>query len=202
MNNLFSVKDKVVVVTGGGGILCGTMAKALAADGAKVAILDLFEAAAAKVADEIKAKGGKAIPVACNVLDKAAVEQARDKVIAAFGRVDILINGAGGNKKEATTSPQTSFFDLPADAVRFVFDLNFLGTLLPTQVFGKLMAEPERGQHPQHLQHERAAAPDEDPGVLGRQGRDQQLHAVAGRAHVPELLLRTSASTPSRRASS
>lgn len=145
MSHLFSVKDKIVVVTGGGGILCGTMAKALAAEGAKVAILDLFEAAAAKVADEIKAKGGTAIPVACNVLDKAAIEKARDKVVEAFGRVDILVNGAGGNKKEATTSPQMSFFDLPADAIRFVFDLNFLGTLLPAQVFGKLMAEQQAG---------------------------------------------------------
>jgi NAD(P)-dependent dehydrogenase (short-subunit alcohol dehydrogenase family) len=121
------------------------MAKALAAGGAKVAVLDLFEAAAAKVTDAIKAEGGVAVPVACNVLDKTAVEKAKERVVAEFGRVDVLINGAGGNKKEATTSPQMSFFDLPADAVRFVFDLNFLGTLLPTQVFGKLMAEQKAG---------------------------------------------------------
>jgi len=145
MDSMFSVKGKVVVITGGGGILCGAMAKALAAGGAKVAVLDLSEAAATKVTDAIKAQGGTAIPVACNVLDKAAIEQARDKVVSTFGKVDILINGAGGNKKEATTSPQMSFFDLPADAVRFVFDLNFLGTLLPTQVFGKLMAEQKAG---------------------------------------------------------
>jgi len=145
MKNLFDVSDKVIAITGGGGILCGTMAKALAAEGAKVAVLDLSEAAAARVADEIKSKGGTAVPVVCNVLDKAGIEQARDKVLAAFGRVDILINGAGGNKKEATTSPQMSFFDLPAEAIRFVFDLNFLGTLLPTQVFGKLMAERKAG---------------------------------------------------------
>jgi NAD(P)-dependent dehydrogenase (short-subunit alcohol dehydrogenase family) len=145
MDSMFSVKDKVVVITGGGGILCGTMAKALGAAGAKVAVLDLLEPAAAKVTDAIKAQGGVAVPVACNVLDKAAVEKAKDKVVAEFGRIDILINGAGGNKKEATTSPQISFFDLPADAVRFVFDLNFLGTLLPTQVFGKLMAKQKAG---------------------------------------------------------
>jgi len=145
MSNSFSVKDKTVVITGGGGILCSTMAKALAADGAKVAILDLSEPAATRVANEIKLTGGVAIPVVCNVLDKASIEQARDKVVAAFGRVDVLVNGAGGNKKEATTSPQMSFFDLPADAVRFVFDLNFLGTLLPTQVFGKLMVEQKEG---------------------------------------------------------
>ena len=145
MSDSFSVKDKVVVVTGGGGILCGTMAKALGTAGAEVAILDLSEAAAAKAADGIKAQGGSALAVPCNVLDKASIEKERDKVITAFGRVDILVNGAGGNKKEATTSPQLSFFDLPADAVRFVFDLNFLGTLLPTQVFGKLMAEQKAG---------------------------------------------------------
>ncbi len=145
MNELFNVKDKVVAVTGGGGILCGTMARALAAEGARVAVLDLFEAAATKVAEEIKVQGGTAIAVACNVLDKAAIEQARDTVVAAFGRVDTLVNGAGGNKKEATTSPQMSFFDLPTEAVRFVFDLNFLGTLLPAQVFGKLMAEQKAG---------------------------------------------------------
>ena len=145
MSNQFSVKDKVVIVTGGGGILCGTMAKALGAEGARVAILDLSEPAATKIADGIKAKGGAAIAVPCNVLDKPSIEKARDKVLAAFGRVDILINGAGGNKKEATTSPQMSFFDLPAEAVRFVFDLNFLGALLPTQVFGKLMAEQKAG---------------------------------------------------------
>jgi NAD(P)-dependent dehydrogenase (short-subunit alcohol dehydrogenase family) len=145
MNNLFSVKDKVIAITGGGGILCSTMAKALAADGAKVAVLDLSNEAATRVANEIKAKGGTAIAVHCNVLDKAGIEQARDQVLAAFGRVDALINGAGGNKKEATTAPQMPFFDLPAEAIRFVFDLNFLGTLLPTQVFGKLMAEQGSG---------------------------------------------------------
>jgi NAD(P)-dependent dehydrogenase (short-subunit alcohol dehydrogenase family) len=145
MKNLFDVSDQVIAITGGGGILCGTMARALAQAGAKVAILDLFEASATKVANDIKAEGGAALPVACNVLDKAAIEQARDKVLAEFGRVDVLINGAGGNKKEATTSPEMSFFDLPPDAIRFVFDLNFLGTLLPTQVFGKAMAERGSG---------------------------------------------------------
>jgi NAD(P)-dependent dehydrogenase (short-subunit alcohol dehydrogenase family) len=145
MNSLFSVKDKIIAITGGGGVLCGTMAKALAEGGAKVAVLDLSEPAAARVADEIKSKGGTAIAVQCNVLDKSSIEQAQKKVLAQFRRVDVLINGAGGNKKEATTSPEMSFFDLPAEAVRFVFDLNFLGTLLPTQVFGKAMAERGSG---------------------------------------------------------
>jgi NAD(P)-dependent dehydrogenase (short-subunit alcohol dehydrogenase family) len=145
MGNLFDVKGKVIAITGGGGILCGEMARALGQAGAKIAVLDLSEPAATRVAEEIKAKGGTAMGVACNVLDKASIEQAQQKVVAEFGRVDVLINGAGGNKKEATTSPEVSFFDLPAEAVRFVFDLNFLGTLLPTQVFGKAMAESGSG---------------------------------------------------------
>ena len=145
MSNLFDIKDKAAVITGGGGVLCGTMAAALAEAGAKVAVLDLVEAAAAKVVDKIKAAKGKAIAVKCDVLDKKSVEAAKEKIISKFGRIDILINGAGGNKKEATTSPDLSFFDLPSDAVRFVFDLNFLGTLLPTQVFGKQMVENGAG---------------------------------------------------------
>jgi len=145
MSSLFDVKGKVIAITGGGGILCGEMARALGQAGAKIAVLDLIEAAAARIAEEIKAKGGTAIGMTCNVLDKASIEQAQKKVLAQFGRVDVLINGAGGNKKEATTSPEVPFFDLPAEAVRFVFDLNFLGTLLPTQVFGKAMAERGSG---------------------------------------------------------
>lgn len=137
MKSLFDIRDKVVVVTGGGGILCGEMARALARAGAKVAVLDLFEAAAGKVVGQITSDGGDAIAVKCNVLDKAGIVEARDKVLGAYGRIDALVNGAGGNKKEATTGPDLSFFDLPAEAIRFVFDLNFIGTLLPTQVFGK-----------------------------------------------------------------
>lgn len=145
MNDLFDVKDKLIAITGGGGVLCGTMAAALAAAGAKVAVLDLSEAAAAKVVDKIKAAGGKAVAVKCDVLKKESIETAKDKIQSQLGQIDALINGAGGNKKEATTSPELSFFDLPSDAVRFVFDLNFLGTLLPTQVFGKQMAENGAG---------------------------------------------------------
>jgi len=145
MNDIFDIKDKTVVITGAGGVLCGTMAKALAKAGAKIAVLDLIENAAKKVTDEIKAKGGKAIAVKCDVLDKKTLQAAKERTTAELGKIDVLINGAGGNKKEATTSPDLSFFDLPADAVRFVFDLNFIGTLLPTQVFAKEMAEKGAG---------------------------------------------------------
>jgi NAD(P)-dependent dehydrogenase (short-subunit alcohol dehydrogenase family) len=145
MDNLFSVKDKVIVITGAGGVLCGTMAVSLAKAGAKIAVLDLNEDAANKIAEEIKANKGKAIGIKCNVLDKASLESAKDKIISKFGKIDVLINGAGGNKKDATTSPDLSFFDLPAEAIRFVFDLNFIGTLLPSQVFGREMAEKGKG---------------------------------------------------------
>lgn len=145
MENLFDVSGKTILITGGGGVLCGAMAKALAKAGAKVAVLDLAEAAAKKVADEIKSDGGLALAVKCNVLEKQTLEAARNKVISVFGNIDALINGAGGNKKAATTSPDLSFFDLPPEAIRFVFDLNFVGTLLPSQVFGKEMANKGGG---------------------------------------------------------
>jgi NAD(P)-dependent dehydrogenase (short-subunit alcohol dehydrogenase family) len=145
MRELFDIKDKVIVITGAGGVLCGTMARALAKAGAKIAVLDIDETAANRVADEIKSSGGQAIAVKCDVLEKKSIETAKEKVTSELGQVDILINGAGGNKKEATTSSDLSFFDLPAEAIRFVFDLNFLGTLLSTQVFGKQMAENGAG---------------------------------------------------------
>ncbi len=145
MNTLFDVKGKIIAITGAGGVLCGTMARALGAAGAKIAVLDLIETAAKKVADEIKSNNGQAIAVKCNVLDKETLQAAKEKIIDKLGPVDVLINGAGGNKKETTTSPDLSFFDLPSEAVRFVFDLNFIGTLLPTQVFAKEMAERETG---------------------------------------------------------
>lgn len=145
MNDIFDIKDKTVVITGAGGVLCGTMARALAGAGAKIAVLDIIETAASKVADEIKSDNGQAVAIKCDVLDKKSLEAAKEKTIAELGEVDILINGAGGNKKEATTTPDMRFFDLPADAIRFVFDLNFLGTFLPTQVFARDMAEKGQG---------------------------------------------------------
>ncbi len=145
MEKLFDIKNKVAVITGAAGVLCGTMARAMAQRGAKVAILDLNIKAAEQLVDEIKANGGVAVATECNVLDKASLENAQKLVAEKLGTVDILINGAGGNKKQASTSDELSFFDMPADAVRFVFDLNFLGTLLTCQVFGKDMARVGEG---------------------------------------------------------
>jgi NAD(P)-dependent dehydrogenase (short-subunit alcohol dehydrogenase family) len=145
MAELFDVSGKVAVITGGGGILCSEMARALASRGVKVAVLDINEEQAKAVADDIKAEGGEAIAVAVDVLNKASIERARDVVLENFGTVDILINGAGGNKPEATASDTMSFFDIPADAIQWVFNLNIIGTILPTQVFGKVMVEKDKG---------------------------------------------------------
>ncbi len=141
-SNLFDVTGKCVAITGGAGVLCGAMAKALAASGAKVAVLDFNVPGAEALCKEIADAGGEAVAIEVNVLDTDAVNAATAKTVEALGKVDVLINGAGGNKKEATcVPPESLFFDLPADAVRWVFDLNCLGTILPCQSFGRHMAE-------------------------------------------------------------
>lgn len=148
-----NLKNKVIVITGGGGVLCSAFAKDLAAQGAKIAVLDLREEAAQAVVDEIKAAGGTAIAVGCNVLEADSLEAAKAKVNAELGTCDILINGAGGNSPLGTTTKETlelcdiaekaegvkTFFDLDAKGIEFVFNLNFLGTLLTTQCFAKEM---------------------------------------------------------------
>ena len=137
---------KVAVVTGGAGVLCREFAKALALCGAKVAILNRTVSKAEDVVTEIRAMGGDAIAVGVNVTDKASVEAAHEAVLAAYGKCDILINGAGGNNPRATTdkeyfelddldSETKTFFDLGDEDMEFVFNLNFVGTLLPTQAF-------------------------------------------------------------------
>ncbi len=145
LNDLFGLEGKVAAVSGGGGVLCGAMSRTLGWLGARVAVLDLFAEAAQGVVDGIRADGGEAIAIQCDVLDKASIEAAATEILEAYGRVDILINGAGGNKRQATTGPDLAFFDLPKDAVQWVFNLNFIGTLLPSQVFGKLMAQQGDG---------------------------------------------------------
>lgn len=144
-SSFYDLSGKVAVVTGGAGILCAEICRSLAAVGARVAVLDLNITAAETLAAGIRATGAEAIGVGCNVLDKASIEAAAQAVLAKYSQVDILINGAGGNKPQATTNPEQSFFDLPVDALRFVFELNLLGTILPSQVFGRLMAEQKSG---------------------------------------------------------
>lgn len=145
MQDLFSVKDKVVVITGGAGVLCGTMAKELAIRGAKICVADYDDIRAHKVCQEIEADGGLAIPVKINVLERNIVEDAFGCVLETLGGVDVLINGAGGNKKEATCAAPATFFDLPDEAIRMVFDLNCMGTIIPSQIFGKYFAQQKKG---------------------------------------------------------
>lgn len=157
MFNHENLKGRVAVVTGGGGVLCSGFAKDLARQGVKVAVLDLREESANKVADEIKAEGFEAIGVACNVLEKESLENARKVVNDSIGSCDILINGAGGNHPSGNTTKEKfqlcdiaekaddvkTFFDLDPKGIEFVFNLNFLGTLLTTQVFAQDMVGKE-----------------------------------------------------------
>ena len=149
MFNHENLNGRVAVVTGGGGVLCSGFAKDLASQGVKVAVLDLNKDSAQVVADEIIAAGGTAIAVACNVLEKESLEAARTEINEKLGTCDILINGAGGNNPKGTTSKEKlelcdiaekaedvkTFFDLDPKGIEFVFNLNFLGTLLTTQTF-------------------------------------------------------------------
>jgi NAD(P)-dependent dehydrogenase (short-subunit alcohol dehydrogenase family) len=153
------LSGQVAVVTGGGGVLCGCMAKALAECGAAVAVADLKEESAQKTVDEILAVNGRAIAVGCNVLDRPALDEACRKVERELGPVSILINGAGGNHPKGTTSMEyldpddllkenrdfVTFYDLDPKGVEFVFNLNFLGTLLPSQAFTQQMAKNRSG---------------------------------------------------------
>ena len=155
-NNVLNtdLTGKVAVITGAGGVLCSAFAKTLARAGAKVALLDLNYEAANGFADEITAEGGIAKAYECNVLNKDICSAVAEQVEKDLGKCDILINGAGGNNPRATTDKEyfeigdidadtKSFFDLDADGVGFVFNLNFLGTLIPTQCFAKQMVGRE-----------------------------------------------------------
>ncbi|WP_149277021.1 SDR family oxidoreductase [Pareuzebyella sediminis] len=148
---------KTIVITGAGGVLCSTLAIALAKEGHKIAVLDLKKEAADKVANEINGSGGQAIGVVANVLEKESLERAREEVHSTYGPCDILINGAGGNHPLGTTSNPhlkvedltdttegfKTFFDLDSAGIQFTFNLNFIGTLLPTQVFARDMVGRE-----------------------------------------------------------
>ncbi len=142
---LFSIEGKVAIVTGSTGVLGGAMARGLAQAGVKVAILGRRKDKAEAVAQEISAAGGTAIATPADVLDKAQLEAARDQVIAQWGTIDILVNAAGGTTPEATVSPDKTIFDMQLDPMKYVIDLNLIGTLLPAQVFGEVMAQKKVG---------------------------------------------------------
>lgn len=141
----YSLKDKVAVVTGASGVLCSQIAIGLAANGAKVAVLGRNADRAETVVKKVVDSGGVAVAFLTDVLDRESLEGARDRIIETFSTIDILVNGAGGNRSDATTGPEKSFFDLSLNAIKEVSDLNFLGTILPSQVFGKVLAEKQGG---------------------------------------------------------
>src|SRR6266487_1284696 len=144
LKTLFDVQGLTAVITGGSGGLGSAMALMLAKAGTHVAILSLHAASSAKIVEAIQAENGEAIGIACDVLQRIELEHACSEVMKTFGHIDILINAAGGNSQQATTSADVSFFDLDVRAIESVFDLNFTGTFQSCQVFGRPMAE--RGQ--------------------------------------------------------
>jgi NAD(P)-dependent dehydrogenase (short-subunit alcohol dehydrogenase family) len=145
LSKCFNLEGKVAVITGGAGILCSEMAKAIGERGGKVVILDISEDAMEELSKELNTKGIENLSIKTNILDKENLKEAAKKTLDEFGGVDVLINGAGGNKAATTTGPDKSFFDIPEEALKFVLDLNFLGTFLTSQIFGKLIADKGEG---------------------------------------------------------
>ena len=145
LTRLYDFSGRTVVITGGAGILGGEMACALVGCRASVAILDRDTALAERLVHRIPTGVGRYVIVYADVMDREKLVAARDRIVAEFGKVDALINAAGGNNPKATTAPDQSFFDLPAEALDAVLDLNLLGTVLPSQVFGELMARQKGG---------------------------------------------------------
>jgi NAD(P)-dependent dehydrogenase (short-subunit alcohol dehydrogenase family) len=145
LTKMYDFTGVVVAVTGGAGVLGSEMARALAGCGARVAILDLNIEPAKALVESLGDHGKQVSLHQCDVLNLESITQTAQNIIRQCGKIDCLINGAGGNKAAATTGPDTKFFDLPADALRWVFDLNILGTMLPCQAFGKVMAEQGHG---------------------------------------------------------
>jgi len=143
--NLFDVKDKVVVITGGCGVLGSDIACALAERGSKIAILDLRTELDESITKRLNEASADYKVFKCDVLSKDSMEACLQDVLKHFAKIDILVNGAGGNHPKATTSPDMSFFDIPADAFNWVMQLNLTGTVIPSQVFGKYFAEKDQG---------------------------------------------------------
>ncbi len=145
MNNLFCIKDKVILITGGSGILGSCMAQHLASEGAKVVILDRNEEAGAALVKEITTKGNEATFLLTDVLDKSVLEENKQTILEKYGKIDVLINAAGGNMPGATIGPDQTIFDLQLEAFRKVVDLNLFGTVIPTMVFAQAMVAQKKG---------------------------------------------------------
>jgi NAD(P)-dependent dehydrogenase (short-subunit alcohol dehydrogenase family) len=145
MAKAYDFTGKTIAITGGAGVLGADITRALVGCGANVAILDINIAPGKTLAESLGERGKQISLFECNVLDRDSVFKTTAEVAAKLGKVDALINGAGGNKPQATTSAELKFFDLPADALKWVFELNIIGTILPSQAFGKLFAEQGYG---------------------------------------------------------
>jgi NAD(P)-dependent dehydrogenase (short-subunit alcohol dehydrogenase family) len=145
VTRMYDFTGRSIIITGGAGILGGEIACALVGCGGKVAILDRDPALAERLMKRFETSVGEAIVVYADVLNRQSLEKAKQKVLESFGRIDCLINSAGGNKPDATTGPDRSFFEVPEEALRFVFELNITGTILASQVFGKPMADQGEG---------------------------------------------------------
>lgn len=145
LTRMYDFRGKTVAVTGGAGILCSELVCALAGCGAEVAVLDLNVEPGKAVIERLGERGNHVSLFRCDVLNRDSIAAAAQEVVSRLGKLDCLVNGAGGNKPQATTSPDLKFFDLPAEALRWVFDLNVVGTMLPCQAFGKIMADQGYG---------------------------------------------------------
>ena len=149
LSSLFGLDGRVAIVTGGTGVLGGAMARGLAGAGARVGVLGRRQDVAESMAAELETMGSEAMALPADVLQRDHLESARDAVLGRWGRIDILVNAAGGNIPGATLAPEASVFELSEEAFRQVFDLNMMGTLLPSQVFGAAMVQPPEGEPPQ-----------------------------------------------------
>lgn len=147
LESLFSLEGKTAVVTGAGGVLFGAVSHGLAGLGVKVACCDIRKQEAEKTVREIKEKGGEAKAIELDILNPESVKNARDEILGEYERVDILINGAGGNNPKATTKEEEGLFfhELPVEAIQFIFNLNIMGTVIPSMIFGKTMIDQGEG---------------------------------------------------------
>jgi len=146
VEEIFNISGKVVAVTGAAGVIYAAVSKALADNGAKVALLDVLGEKVRQLAEEIRQAGGQAIGIECSVLDAKSIEAALETIIGEYGRCDALINGAGGNRKGATVPPDGRFTELSLAELDKVFQLNYTGTVLPSQIFAEHFAEKGSGQ--------------------------------------------------------
>jgi NAD(P)-dependent dehydrogenase (short-subunit alcohol dehydrogenase family) len=144
-DNLFCIEGKVIIITGGCGVLGSSMARYLAGQGARIAILDRVKEKGEALVEAIRAGGGEALYLDTDVLDAGKLEENRAGILAAFGKIDVLVNAAGGNMEGATIAPDNTIFDLKIDAFRRVVDLNLFGTVLPTMIFARAMVDSGAG---------------------------------------------------------